>query len=406
MNSRHHIAFVCPRFPEGPTVGGAETLLKQQAVHLARNGLDVTFLTTCARDHFTWENKVPPGKRDIDGLHVHFFPVDENRDIDTFLGVQAAICKGRPVSTEEESLWLDNNVNSRALYQHLRNEGGRYDAILTGPYLFGLVYHAAAIHPDKTLLVPCLHDEPFAYLKLIGNMFQSVRGCLFNSAPERDLARRIYDLADSRMHVVGMGIDPFESDPGIAAARHGIPAPYLLYCGRREPLKGTPLLIDYFSAFRARTGKDIRLLLTGAGPIELSSAIAPYVMDLGFVSEREKHDLMAGALAFCHPSVNESLGIVILESWLAGTPVIVHAGSAVLQHHCRNSNGGLWFRTYPEFEESLLLLLDNRKLHDAMGAAGREYVRRDYCWQRVGRKLMDALGIRGIPRENIDSTLN
>ena len=41
---------------------------------------------------------------------------------------------------------------------------------------------------------------------------------------------------------------------------------------------------------------------------------------------------MAGALAFCHPSVNESFGIVLLESWLARTPALVHAGSDVLQH--------------------------------------------------------------------------
>jgi len=391
MNTPLHIAFVSPRFPEGPTVGGAETLLKQQALCLARNGLDVTFLTTCARDHFTWKNEVPPGTHDIDGLHVHLFPVNEDRDIGTFLNVQSAICKGRQVSIEEEALWLDNNVNSSTLVQHLQTEGDRYDAILIGPYLFGLTYHAAAIHPGKTLLVPCLHDEAFAALKRIGDMFQSVRGCLFNSTPERDLARRLYNLDDARMHVVGMGLDPFECDAGRTAAKHGISSPYLLYSGRREPLKGTPLLIDYFSAFRARTGEDVRLLLTGTGPINLSSAIAPYVLDLGFVSEQEKHDAMAGALAFCHPSVNESLGIVLLESWLAGTPTLVHAGSAVLQHHCKESNGGLWFRTYPEFEESLLLLIKNRKLRDAMGVAGREYVRHRYDWKPVGKRLIAAL---------------
>jgi glycosyltransferase involved in cell wall biosynthesis len=188
-----------------------------------------------------------------------------------------------------------------------------------------------------------------------------------------------------------MGIDAFESDGRTSAVQHELTAPYLLYCGRREPLKGTPLLIDYFAAFRARTGTDIRLLLTGAGPVQLASAIAPYVTDLGFVDEQTKHDVMAGALAFCHPSVNESFGIVILEAWQAGTPVLVHAGSAVLQQHCRDSNGGLWFRTYPEFEESLLLLLQHSTLAETMGANGRRYVRERYSWPAIERKLVSAL---------------
>ena len=47
-----------------------------------------------------------------------------------------------------------------------------------------------------------------------------------------------------------MGLAPFTSDPDAFPA----PRPYLLYSGRREPLKGTPLLLDYVNAFRRRTG--------------------------------------------------------------------------------------------------------------------------------------------------------
>ena len=100
---------------------------------------------------------------------------------------------------------------------------------------------------------------------------------------------------------------------------------------------------------------------------------------------------MAGAVAFCHPSVNESLGIVILESWLCGTPVLVHAVSDVLRDHCARSGGGLWFRNYPEFEESLTLMLDRSDLNQAMGAAGRTYVQQKYSWHRVTQKMFHAL---------------
>jgi glycosyltransferase involved in cell wall biosynthesis len=92
-----------------------------------------------------------------------------------------------------------------------------------------------------------------------------------------------------------------------------------------------------------------------------------------------------------HPSTLESLGIVLLEAFMAGTPALVHAGSEVLQWQCRRSGAGLWFRNYPEFEEELVRLLDDGNLRRAMGAAGREYVRREYAWDVVEERFEDAL---------------
>ena len=42
---------------------GDPTALKQLADRMAAAGRTVTFLTTCAQDHFTWENNLPPGER-------------------------------------------------------------------------------------------------------------------------------------------------------------------------------------------------------------------------------------------------------------------------------------------------------------------------------------------------------
>ena len=84
-------------------------------------------------------------------------------------------------------------------------------------------------------------------------------------------------------------------------------------------------------------------------------------------------------------------GIVILESWLAGTPVLVHDKSKVLKHHCMLSGGGLWFRTYPEFQEELYLLLSQPRLRNAMGASGRKYVQTHYNWSEITQKAINAI---------------
>ncbi len=384
MTRAEHIAFVCPRFSEQGTVGGAETLLKGLADHAAAAGRRVTFLTTCAENHFTWENTRPAGRQRVGDLDVYFFPVDP-RDVESFLRVQDSISKRGDFGATDEDIWIRNSVNSTALYDHLHEHGGDYDRIIAGPYLFGLTYFAAQIHPAKTLLVPCLHDEPFAYLGIMKKLFGAVAGFMFNSEPERDLARRLFEIPEHKCAVVGMGIDPFDVE------KKEPPPLYVVYSGRREGGKGTPLLCEYMHAFRARTGKDIKLVFTGSGPIEAPPELQPHITDLGFVSEQKKHEAMAGAVAFIHPSVNESFGIVLLESWLARTPALVHAKSEVLKWQCERSGGGLWFRHYPEFEEELLLLLADADLRRRMGEAGRDYVRRVYSWESVEKRLFAAL---------------
>ena len=65
--------------------------------------------------------------------------------------------------------------------------------------------------------------------------------------------------------------------------------------------------------------------------------------------------------------------------------------SEVLRWQCERSNGGLWFGTYPEFEEELLLCMDNNDIRSKMAQSGREYVRREYAWQAVVDRLFAAL---------------
>lgn len=384
------IAFVCPRLAGAGAVGGAETLLRNLAVHAAARGFAVDFLTTCAQSHFTWENTLPPGHVRQDGLDIHFFPVDD-RDIPAFLAIQQRIDRGHPVTPDEELAWLRNGVCSSALLAHLDANASSYRAVILGPYLFGLTYFAALAHPSRALLVPCLHDEPFARLAAMRRLFGETAGCLFNSGAERELARELFGFPDSRARVVGMGLDAFSADPAAFAARHSIPAPYVLYSGRREPLKGTPLICDYMHAFRRRTGRDVRLVFTGSGQIDAPPDLWPAITDAGFVSEQEKHEAMAGALAFIHPSVNESFGIVLLESFLAGTPALVHAKSRVLVSQCRAAGAGLWFRHYPDFETQLSYLLDNPDARRALGENGRRFVSTRYSWPVVEASFVSAL---------------
>lgn len=391
MRSTWKLAFVAPRFADDRAVGGAETLLRRLAERMAARGHEVSFLTTCAVDHRTWKNERRPGAESHGSLRVQFFPVDASRDAEAFIRLQEKVGRQGTLEPSEEISWYRNNVHSTALYRHLSTRAANLDFIIAGPYLFGLSMAVAQAHPEKVVVVPCLHDEPFARLGPVRRMFKSCRGFLFNSVPEMKLAHRLYGTNPERCAVVGMGLEPFDSDGDRFRRRHGLWSPYVIYSGRREPLKGTPLLIEYMKALRKRHRAPVHLVLTGSGEVPLSVADRKWIHDLGVLPEQEKYDAMAGALLFCHPSSLESLGIVVLESWLALTPVLVNARSEVLRDHCQRSGGGLWFGNYPEFEEEFLYLMQQEELRRRMAQQGRQYVLREYSWPQVEKRLMAAL---------------
>lgn len=387
------LAFIAPRLYEPGTVGGAETLLYTVARDAAAEGAKVELLTTCAKSHVTWDNEVPEGELERDGMVIRRFAVNEGRDVDAFNGYNAAICRGDVLSDAEEADWLRQSVNSDGLTTYLAAHLSEYDYVLAGPYLFGLVEASMRVAGKKGVLIPCLHDEGFARVRRIAAMFEGVHGCFFNTEPERELAHRLYPKMKLAIEaVVAMGIPPFEADPAAFAKRHGLEGvDYVMYSGRREPLKGTPLLLDYVGLYRQRTGRDVRLVLTGTGPVDVPRSMEGAVLDVGFVSEQEKREAMAGAVVFCHPSVNESLSIVLIEAWLARTPAMVHASGAVLQDQCHRANGGLWFRNYPDFEEELTYLLEHPDVRKTLAENGREYAIRMYSPKAVIRRFFTAL---------------
>ncbi|MER3457420.1 MAG: hexosyltransferase, partial [Chloroflexota bacterium] len=85
--------------------------------------------------------------------------------------------------------------------------------------------------------------------------------------------------------------------------------------------------------------------------------------------------------------------LVMIESWVAGTPVLVHADCAVTVEHCRKANGGLYFRDYEGFAACLDLLLARPDLRQRLGHQGRAYVLAHCTWDVIAetyRRIADS----------------
>lgn len=384
------IAVVPARF--GPEViGGAEIVLARIAAGLRDRGWAVDVLTTCAVDHFRWDNVLPAGVSEAEGLTVHRFPAVIDTPGRDRAEVERALLAGSRPSLVDQQRWMNDGVRVPGLFHHLLDNADRYDVVLLGPYPFWPAFAGSQVAPERSVLWTCLHDEPYAYLELFEPMFTGVAGLLLQSPPEHDLLHRVVTRPAAHA-LVGCGVEvPAGYDPDGFRARHGIDGRFLLYAGRREGAKGWEQLLDAFAAANRRHELPFSLVTIGGGPVRPPASIADRVIDLGFVSPEERDNAVAAADGYLQPSRYEAFSRTIMEAWLAGTLVIANAASAVVRHHCEASGAGLVYRDDVEFGECLAFLADAPQAAREIAASGRDYVLANYQWPDVLDRIEKAL---------------
>ncbi len=385
------VAFVTPWFGEG-IPGGMETAAYQTVLHLHQAGAPVEVLTTTIRDFYAdWgRDSHRPGVDKVQGVPVRRFPV-QRRDKAAFDAVNGRLMQGRPVTADQEAIFMQEMFQSPGLNTFIEQHQEEYIFFFI-PYLYASTYYGAQIAPARSFIVPCLHDEAYAHMGILRDLIPQVRGLVMYAQAERQLAERLYGApADQLRCVFGLGVEPdIQADGERFRRRYGVSDKFVLYVGRKESGKNLPLLLAYWRRYKAQGGEG-KLILIGSGHIRIEPDMQPHVIDLGFLPAEDKYDACAAASILCQPSQNESFSFVIMESWLAGTPVLVHGACAVTREHVNAANGGLYFHTFEEFAATVAYLLQNEAIGRKMAAQGRRYVLQNYTWEIVTGKYMQLI---------------
>jgi hypothetical protein len=156
------IAFVAPWY--GPDIpGGSEAEARRTAQHLHEAGFEVEVLTTCIKDFYgDWgKNYHRPGVEQVNGLPVRRFPVLP-RDKAAFDQVNWRLMNGLPITAEQEQTFINEMIRVPALYDFMRQNAASYLFIFI-PYMFATTYWGAQVCPQRSLVIPCLHDESYAH---------------------------------------------------------------------------------------------------------------------------------------------------------------------------------------------------------------------------------------------------
>jgi len=242
---------------------------------------------------------------------------------------------------------------------------------------------------------PAVHPGQWGDAPIDLELYQRADVIFCQSGSERDhLARRGLPAEKTQI----CGLPPFclpDGDGTRLRDRLGIGRrPTLLFLGRRDEGKGYPALLDAWKLVLPRHPEAVLLLAGPGAPLAEGVFPANSYRDLGLVDERTKADAYAACDVFCLPSAHESFGIVYVEAWSYGKPVICGTAPAS-QELVGDGKTGLWAAQDPRIlAERILGLLDSPALAADLGAAGQRVQRERYtadamvsahlrAWQQV-----------------------
>ncbi len=169
--------------------------------------------------------------------------------------------------------------------------------------------------------------------------------------------------------------------------------------GRVHAKKGLDRLIKSWAEVTGRF-PDWRLVIAGPSEKGHAEELTSLVEQLslttvevrGPVFGAEKQRLYADSSLFVLATLNENFGMTVAESLMAGTPVICTKGapwSGLETHRC-----GWWIDhgTGPLTAQLCAAMATPEGEIDAMGQRGRVWMKTEFGWETIGRKLIDAYG--------------
>ena len=210
-----------------------------------------------------------------------------------------------------------------------------------------------------------------------------------------DELQRIYGVPHWKIHVVPNGVAYHEFDgfvdPAAIKGRLGIAPmdPTVFAAGRMMAQKGMDMLVEAVPMV-LHSYPDAKFIISGEGPEkdgvvrrahEVGAAHA--IRFCGALPRHEYTEAIRACDIVAMPSRNEPFGIVALEAWAAGKPVVATTAGGPREFVWHDVNGFLVDANPGGLAHGIGSLLADHEHCRHLGRNGRQAVEAEFNWDRV-----------------------
>lgn len=275
--------------------------------------------------------------------------------------------------------------------------------IIAGPLPTTIVLYAKffqKITHSKLLINPSFHqnDSDFNQKILIKSLQNADFIWSLTQFESQHFIRKL-KIDPQKIILAGNGIDPELFSKTNKKNLNNNKEKNLLFIGSISAHKGADLLIESFSSLLSNPKyQNITLTIAGQKTLfypqlqKLIKSLNPKVKSkIKFVfnfPQSKLSQLIDNSTCLILPSSHESFGLVLIESWARNTPVIT-SNIPQLQELVTNSKAGLTFQKNNSADLKLKIkkMIDNSELRQQLGKNGYSYVKNNYTWPKIGKKI-------------------
>ncbi len=230
--------------------------------------------------------------------------------------------------------------------------------------------------------------------RYVHNMYNRFEATFVPSEPLAEILRE-WGVRNTRLVPLGVNISDFNptGDDSAEAQTAKVSAPgrtLLLYVGRLAPEKNTATLFEAFSILAKRRPGEFALLVIGDGPqrtqlhrLEAETRSVTWIQYCTDPLELARY--YRAADLFVHPGMQETFGLVALESQACGTPVLGIRGSRLDGIILHDQEGWAGDNT-PEALAEAVEQFSARDLK-GLGHVASERAVAEYAWPAVFDRL-------------------
>ena len=393
-----NICHIVPIYTPG-ILPGCSKYIQDVSEHLSKRGHDVVVLTADAVTGRGWVDplfgKYSSKKEEtINGVRVK--RLKTQWQITSTMYLLKNIARGLLPDS------IGNTVSLLSVGPYLSNlekefQKESFDIIHVTAFPFGLiwlVWKACKALGKPFFSTPLIHfEDPEHKNPLLWKALQDACAVIACSNYEKEGMTRM-GVTPSKIHLIPMGINPDEwkNPHGDRFRRkYGLEGKKIvLFAGTKSYNKGAIHLLQAVEKIGQKL-KDLILVGIGLPTREWENNKSllheKNLLDLGYVSEEEKRDVFDACDLFVMPSRYDSFGIVYLEAWGCGKPVI-GAKVGAIPEVIEEGNDGLLveFGDVDQLVFTILHLLKDSDLCKRMGEKGRRKVVERFNWQKnIGR---------------------
>jgi glycosyltransferase involved in cell wall biosynthesis len=394
------VLHVIPRY--APAIGGAERWCQGVCRDLVARGHDVSVLTLRVVDEEDVWSGVPPPEREVavgvadrDGaVHVERCALSRTPWGLLRLAERFGLHVEPPYSTAMFGRTMTAVRDADMVHVHQCTQA---------PSFWGVV--AARLARRPVVITPHYHSGDRTFEQAAARRLLRSAGAVTADTAWEASALAARGVAPARIVTTTVAADIPRPDPATIAATRarlrqrwglGLDTGMVVFVGRKSRNKAIHVLAD--AAALAAREIDLALVLVGPSSGWYEERLPGWrargvrIVDVPAVSESAKLAVIGAADVLVQPSIHEAFGIVFLEAWAMGRPVIGSATGAVPEVL---GDAGLTFA--PDDAADLAAKLRWLLAHPADGRAmaerGAARLAREHTWARVGAAVERAYAV-------------